>query len=158
MTRVITFHYTLTDAAGKTLDSSAGGEPFSFMEGASQIIPGLEREVLGLDPGTKKKIPVAAADAYGQKNDSLIVTVPKSQLPKGDDILLGDRFKGGQEDSAPIYTVTKITDSDVELDGNHPLAGVDLVFDIEITAVRQATEEELAHGHAHGPEGHGHHH
>lgn len=157
MKKVISFHYTLTDSAGKTLDTSAGGDPFSFMEGVSQIIPGLEREVLDLAAGTKKKIAVAAADAYGLKNDSLVVTVPKSQLPSGGaEIAIGDRFKGGQEDHAPIFTVTRVTESDVTLDGNHPLAGVDLVFDIEITDVRAATEEEIAHGHAHGP--HGHHH
>ncbi|MBU3759792.1 MAG: peptidylprolyl isomerase [Candidatus Omnitrophica bacterium] len=159
MQRVISFHYTLTDSSGKRLDSSAGGEPFSFMEGVMQIVPGLERELTALEPGTKKRIPVAAQDAYGVKKDDLIVTVAKSQMPSGgSDISIGDRFKGGAEDHAPIFTVTHLTDTDVTLDANHPLAGVDLVFDVEITGIRPATDEEIAHGHAHGPEGHGHHH
>ncbi len=158
MARVISFHYILTDGEGRTLDSSKGGEAFSFMEGARQIIPGLEREVLELAPGTKKKISVAAQDAYGVKQEGLVVTVAKNQLPAGQDIQVGDRFRGGAEEDAPIYTVTEVQGEEVTLDANHPLAGLDLVFDIEITNVREATDEEKAHGHAHGPDGHGHHH
>jgi FKBP-type peptidyl-prolyl cis-trans isomerase SlyD len=98
---------------------------------------------------------VAAADAYGEVNLSLIVRVPKDKLPV-QEIHVGDRFRGGPDQHSPIFMVTEILANEVVLDGNHPLAGQDLQFDVEITGMRSATEEEKSHGHAHGPEGHGH--
>ncbi len=109
MARVLSFHYTLTDPAGKVIDSSNGREPLSFIEGSGAIIPGLEKQMASLKKGDKKRISVAAAEAYGARKD-----------------------------------------------GSHPLAGVDLTFDIEITGAREATSEEVAHGHAHGEHGHSH--
>lgn len=150
--RVILFHYTLTDSAGNSLDSSAGGEPLAFMEGASEIIPGLESRILGAGAGERKTIHVSAAEAYGQRDDKLVFTVPSEKLP-GDNIQIGDRFRGGEGES-PIFTVTAVQDGVVTMDANHPLAGKDLVFDVEILEVREATAEEVTHGHAH----HGEHH
>jgi FKBP-type peptidyl-prolyl cis-trans isomerase SlyD len=153
--RVISFHYTLTDSTGKTLDSSDGSEPLTFLEGVQQIIPGLERELTGLKPGDKKLVTVRAADAYGDKDDKKIVDVPLTQMPTKT-IKVGDQFRAGEGHQAPVVTATKVTATHVTLDANHPLAGIDLTFAIEITAVRDATAEELAHGHAHGPGGHHH--
>jgi FKBP-type peptidyl-prolyl cis-trans isomerase SlyD len=153
--RVISFHYTLTNSSGETLDSSREAEPLAFMEGVQQIIPGLESQIVGLSVGDKRVIRVAAADAYGEVNLSLIVRVPKDKLPV-QDIHVGDRFRGGPDQHSPIFMVTEILANEVVLDGNHPLAGQDLQFDVEITGMRPATEEEKSHGHAHGPEGHGH--
>jgi FKBP-type peptidyl-prolyl cis-trans isomerase SlyD len=151
--RVISFHYTLTDSAGKKLDSSDGSEPLTFLEGVQQIIPGLERELTGLKVGDKKRVTVAANDAYGAKDAKKIVEISLDQMPTKK-IKVGDQFRAGEDHHAPVVTATKVTDSHVTLDANHPLAGIDLTFAIEITAVRDATAEELAHGHAHGPGGH----
>jgi FKBP-type peptidyl-prolyl cis-trans isomerase SlyD len=154
-TRVISFHYTLTDAADKTLDSSAGGDPLTFMEGVGQMIPGLETHLSAMTVGEKKNVTIKAQDAYGEKDPKNVVEVPLDQMPTRT-IKVGDQFRAGQDHNAPVVTATKVTDTHVTLDGNHPLAGVDLTFDIEITAIRDATEEELSHGHAHGPGGHHH--
>jgi len=151
--RVISFHYTLTDPSGQPIDSSTGRDPLTFMEGAGQIIPGLEAEIGKLKAGDKRKIGVKADDAYGQRDPQALIDVPVEKLPSKT-VKVGDQFRSNQ---SPLpLTVTKVTDTHVTLDANHPLAGVDLTFDVEITTIRDATEEELAHGHAHGPGGHSH--
>lgn len=156
MPNVISFHYSVTDVAGKSLDSSAGRAPLTIMEGAGQIIPGLENAISGLKKGEKKHVKVSADQAYGAREESLVVKVTRDQLPVKD-IRVGDRFRGGEEPNAPVFVVTDLTLNDVTLDANHPLAGQDLLFDVEITEIREATAEEMEHGHAHG-EGHSHSH
>ena len=152
---VISFHYTLTDQTGKTLDSSAGGEPLTFLEEAGQIIPGLEAQIRGLKVGDKKHVTIKAKDAYGEHDAGNVMEVPLDKMPaKG--IKAGDRFRAGKDSHAAVVTATKVTETHVTLDGNHPLAGMDLTFDVEITEVRGATEDELAHGHVHGSGGHHH--
>jgi FKBP-type peptidyl-prolyl cis-trans isomerase SlyD len=153
--KVIAFHYTLTDASGKTLDSSAGGEPLTFLEGAGQIIPGLETELRGMKVGEKKHVIVKAKDGYGEKDPGNVVEMPLEKMPARG-IKVGDRFRAGRDDHSPVVTATRVTETHVTLDGNHPLAGMDLTFDVEITEVRDATEDELAHGHSHGSGGHHH--
>jgi FKBP-type peptidyl-prolyl cis-trans isomerase SlyD len=153
--RVISFHYTLTDKSGKVLDSSVGHEALSYMEGSGQIIPGLEKQLTGLKKGDKKKVSVPALEAYGLWDDKKIITVSRDELPTKD-VKVGDRFSGGEDAHAPVFVVTQLTKDNVTLDGNHPLAGVDLTFDVELTEVRDATSEELSHGHAHGEHGHSH--
>lgn len=153
--KIISFHYTLTDPDGKILDSSAGGEPLTFLEGVGQIIAGLETELNGMKVGDKKHVKVKAKDAYGEKDPENIVEVPLDQMPTRG-IKAGDRFRAGQDSHSPVVTALKVTETHVTLDGNHPLAGMDLAFDVEITEVREATKEELSHGHAHGPGGHHH--
>lgn len=155
-TRVISFHYLLTNRLGEKLDSSEGAEPFTFLEGAKQIIPGLEKELLSLKPGDKKKITVVAVEAYGEHKKEYVMTVPRDRFPAGADIKIGDRFRGGEDPTAPVFTVMGVTDTEVTVDGNHPLAGQDLTFEIEIVATREATADELKHGHAHGKGGHHH--
>ncbi len=155
MARVLSFHYTLTNGAGTTLDSSEGRGPLAFIEGAGQIIPGLEKELVALKSGAKKEIKVPAAEAYGLREEELIVKIPKSGLPVPE-VKVGDRFSGGPDNQSPVFVVTTIQGEEVTLDGNHPLAGQDLTFNIEMKEIREATPEELQHGHAHGENGHHH--
>jgi FKBP-type peptidyl-prolyl cis-trans isomerase SlyD len=154
--RVVTMHYTLTDESGTVLDSSRGGEPLQYLEGAGNIIPGLEREVASMKAGDKKSVNVKAKEAYGEKRDDLVVEVARKQFPADVSLKVGDRFRGGEDHHAPVFTVIAVNGDQITLDGNHPLAGKDLNFDVEVTEVRQATEEEMGHGHVHGPGGHHH--
>ncbi|MCG3150112.1 MAG: FKBP-type peptidyl-prolyl cis-trans isomerase SlyD [Verrucomicrobiae bacterium] len=154
-TRVITFHYTLTDNTGKQLDSSAGSNPLAFLEGSGQIIPGLETHLKTMKPGEKRKVLVPAKEAYGEVNAADIMEVSREKMP-AKQIKIGDRFRAGNDGHAPVVRVIKVTDTHVTLDANHELAGQDLTFDVEVTAVREATAEELSHGHVHGPGGHHH--
>ncbi len=153
--RVLSFHYDLTNAAGEALDSSRKGEPFFVMEGSHQILPGLEEALFKMKQGEKKRVELPAAQAYGTHDKKLQMKISREKLPAGD-LEVGTRFRGGPDQHAPIFTVIRIEGSDIFLDGNHPLAGVDLVFDVEVMEVREAMAEELTHGHAHGPHGHSH--
>lgn len=154
--RVVSFHYTLKNSSGEQLESSKGSEPLMFLEGVGQIIPGLEEEIKKLKAGDKKTITVKAAEAYGEVEPEMIVEVPKERLPKKD-VEVGDRFHADAGDGhAQVVQVTKVTETHVTIDGNHPLAGQDLTFEVEIDSTREATQEELQHGHAHGPGGHHH--
>ncbi len=146
--RVISFHYTLTNPAGEKLDSSDGGEPLMYMEGGGQIIPGLETELAKLTTGDKRQLVIKADDAYGPHDPQNVIEVPLDKMP-AKNVKVGDRFQSSQNQGMPL-TVTKITSSHVTLDANHPLAGVDLTFNVEVTAMRDATPEEMQHGHSHG--------
>ncbi|MEE2671119.1 MAG: peptidylprolyl isomerase [Bdellovibrionota bacterium] len=154
--RVFGFHYTLKDKEGNVIDSSENTSPLLFLEESGQIIPGLEKEIIDLEVGDKKNIEVKAAEAYGDIIEDLRITVQRSQFPEGQELNVGDQFQVTNEAHAPIFTVIEIEGDNVHVDGNHPLAGHDLFFDIEVTEKRNATEEELAHGHAHGVGGHNH--
>ena len=146
---VVTFHYTLRDPQGRLLDTSAGGQPISYLEGAGQIIDGLDEALRGVDAGVKQRVEVPAAKAYGERDATQVQRVPKALLPVDGDLNPGDQFKAGEDAFAPIVTVVGIEGDEVVLDANHPLAGVDLVFDVEVLAVRAASAEELEHGHSH---------
>lgn len=151
--RVVSFHYTLKNKAGETLDSSKGKQPLTYLEDHGGIIPGLEIELKKMNVGDKKHVPVMAADAYGVYDEQLIIEVPASQFPKGHKIEVGQVFSGG--DGMPLKVKSIVLDK-VTLDGNHELAGEDLFFDVEIVSARPATAEELTHGHVHGEGGHHH--
>lgn len=153
--RVVSIHYTLTNSSGEKLDSSSGQDPLTYMEGVGQIIPGLEKEIALLQKGDKKRISVPASEAYGERDERKIIKVPREKMPK-QDIQIGDRFAGGGEPHSPVFVVKETSLTEITLDANHPLAGVDLTFEVELVAVRAATEEEAAHGHAHGEHGHSH--
>jgi FKBP-type peptidyl-prolyl cis-trans isomerase SlyD len=157
MKRVIGFHYTLTDKSGVTLDSSIGDEPLYFLEDAQQIIPGLEKVISLMNVGDKRKIEVKANDAYGEVNPELIVKVKKTQFPPDAQLQVGDQFQVNNDQHSPVFTIMSIQEDEVTVDGNHPMAGKDLFFDVEIIGMRPATQEEMTHGHAHGAHGHGHH-
>jgi FKBP-type peptidyl-prolyl cis-trans isomerase SlyD len=151
--RVVTFHYTLRDPSGRVLDTSAGGEPITYLEGAGQIIDGLDEQLRSEPAGTKTRVQVPAAKAYGERDVAQVQRVKRALLPVEGELHPGDSFRAGEDQFAPVVTVVGIEGDDVLLDANHPLAGVALTFDVEITAVRPATDEELRHGHAHGPTG-----
>jgi FKBP-type peptidyl-prolyl cis-trans isomerase SlyD len=153
---VASFHYTLTDGSGKVLDSSEGQEPLSYLHGAGNIIPGLEKELLGKKVGDKLNVSVKAAEAYGERDDSMVQKLPSSMFSGVDNIEAGMEFHAETEHGLQVVTVTSVENDEVTIDGNHPLAGVDLTFDVEITEIRAATEEEVNHGHAHGAGGHHH--
>lgn len=152
---VVTFHYTLRDTQGIFIDASIGGEPVSFLEGAGQIVEGLEEGMRGLEAGVKAKIAVPAAKAYGERDESQVQRVLKSLLPIEGDVKPGDQFRAGSDAFAPVVTVRGVEGEELLLDANHPLAGVDLEFEIEVIAVRAATKEECEHNHAHGAAGDG---
>lgn len=153
MRSVVTFHYTLRDPSGRVLDTSAGGTPVTYLEGAGQIIDGLDEQLRGTAAGVKTRVQVPAAKAYGERDLSQIQSVPRAKLPIEGELKIGDQFQAGADRFAPVVTVVAIADDQVTLDANHPLAGVDLTFDVEVLTVRAATVEELSHGHAHGPDG-----
>ncbi len=153
---VASFHYTLTDGSGKVLDSSEGQEPLSYLHGAGNIIPGLEDALEGKKVGDKLTVAVKAAEAYGLRDDSLVQQLPSTMFSGIDNIEVGMEFHAETEQGLQVVTVTHVEGDQVTIDGNHPLAGVDLTFDVEITDIRAATEEELNHGHAHGAGGHHH--
>jgi len=153
--KVVTFHYTLKNNAGEKIESSFGDQPISFLEGAQQIIVGLEKQLNSLTSGEEATIKVGHEEAYGSINQDLILHVDLQKLPV-QSVKVGDKFSNKANPNLPLI-VTKVEENHVVLDGNHPLAGVDLTFDVKIVNVRDATKEEVEHGHAHGP-GHTHHH
>jgi FKBP-type peptidyl-prolyl cis-trans isomerase SlyD len=142
MTRLITFHYVLKDPAGRVLDTSRGGAPMPFTEGAGQIIEGLEAPLRQMAAGEKRTVVVPPERGYGVRDDSLVQKVPRARLPV-DELRVGDQFQTGPDRSAPIVTVLAIEGDDVLLDANHPMAGQELHFEVEVVAVRAATPEEL---------------
>jgi FKBP-type peptidyl-prolyl cis-trans isomerase SlyD len=143
-------HYTLTDDAGTTLDTSAGGEPLVYIHGLGHIIPGLEAKVEGKAAGDKIKAVIEPKDAYGERVDEMVNSMPKSEFPDTEELAEGMQFQVDTDKGPLILTIVEVKDDEVVLDGNHPLAGYTLHFDVEITEVREATKDELEHGHVHG--------
>ena len=140
---IVTLHYTLRDPAGRVLDMSQGDAPISYLEGAGQIIDGLEEPLRGVAPGTKQQVQVPAAKAYGLHDPAQVHRVNRTLLPVDGEVSMGDRFRTEADHFAPVVTVVGLEGDEVLLDANHPLAGVDLTFDVEIVAVRPATPEEV---------------
>lgn len=153
---VVAIDYTLTDDDGQVLDSSDGREPLSYLHGASGIIPGLERELDGKQAGDELQVKVAAEDGYGERNDALQQQLPRDQFAEVGELELGMQFQVDTNAGPMVITIVEITDEIVTVDGNHPLAGVNLNFAVTVREVRAASEEEISHGHAHGPGGHSH--
>lgn len=152
---VVAMAYTLTNASGEVLDQSKEGSPLLYLHGYGNIIPGLEKELLGLTIGNKKKVEVAPAEGYGEYNEELLFRVPRENFPAEVDIVPGMEFQSRDENGTMIIVVKSLDGDVVEVDANHPLAGATLFFDVTIEEVRPATEQELAHGHVHAG-GHDH--
>jgi FKBP-type peptidyl-prolyl cis-trans isomerase SlyD len=153
---VASFNYTLTNDAGEVIDSSEGRSPLAYLHGAGNIVPGLEKEMTGRQAGDRFDVVVAPEEGYGQPNPMLVQTVPRDAFQGVDSIEVGMEFQA-QTPQGPLSVVVSKVDADnVTVDGNHPLAGKTLHFAIEVTDVRDASVEELAHGHVHGPGGHHH--
>jgi FKBP-type peptidyl-prolyl cis-trans isomerase SlyD len=153
---VVSIHYTLKGDAGEVIDSSTGGEPLAYLHGHGNLVPGLERELTGKNAGDKLQVKISPADGYGEYDPQLVQRVSRRALKGVGNVRVGMRLHAQTDHGPKPVTVTQITGDMVTLDGNHPLAGKNLNFDVEIAAVRAATEEELSHGHVHGVGGHHH--
>ena len=156
MTKVIGFHYTLKNDAGEVLDSSEGRDPMLYLAGSGQILPALDAAINTLPIGEAKSVSLAAKDGYGEIIPSLKLNVKLAQFPPGTEVKPGLQFKISNEPGSPMFRVINVLGEEVFIDGNHPLAGQALHFDVVITENRDATTEEIDHGHAHGAGGHHH--
>lgn len=152
--KVVSIDYTLTGEDGKVIDSSQGNEPLMYLHGAGEIIPGLERALEGKSAGDGVNATIAPADGYGAKNPALVQPVPRQQFPGVKDIAVGMQFQAQTNHGPRVVTVVGVTDETVTVDANHPLAGQTLNFDVKVVDVRDASQEELDHKHAHGAGGH----
>jgi FKBP-type peptidyl-prolyl cis-trans isomerase SlyD len=153
---VAAFHYTLTDDDGQVIDSSQGRDPLSYLHGKGHIVPGLEKQMEGREIGAKFVADVAPEEGYGVHHEELMQQVPRAAFQGVDDIQPGMQFQGNGPQGPVNVTVSKIENDVVFIDANHPLAGKTLHFAIEVTDVRDATADELEHGHVHGAGGHHH--
>ena len=153
---VVVFDYTLTDDEKDIIDSSTGSEPLAYIQGEGQIVPGLEKAMEGKKAGDSFKISIAPEEAYGLHDPENISVVPADQIEGGEELEEGMQLHTEGEFGEQTVMITKIVGNEVTIDGNHPLAGMTLHFDIVIRDVRAATEEELEHGHVHGEGGHQH--
>lgn len=151
---VISMDYTL-QVDGDIVDSSNGQEPLEFLQGAGNIIPGLEEELYGLSVGESKNVIVAAEDGYGILDPDAFIDVPREQFPAEIPLEVGVELQVQDEnDQAMMARIDRIDADSVRLDFNHPLAGKELIFDVKIVALREASDEELEHGHVHGDDHH----
>ena len=148
--------YTLTDEAGELVDSSEDSGPLAYIQGTGSIIPGLEAALEGKSQGDKVMVTVTPDDAYGERDENLVQAFPKSQFEEPELLEIGMQFELQTDDEPTVVSVVDVNDKEVVVDGNHPLAGMTLKFDVTVRGVREATAEELSHGHVHGPEGHHH--
>jgi FKBP-type peptidyl-prolyl cis-trans isomerase SlyD len=153
---VVLIHYTLKDDQGQVLDSSAGGDPLAYIQGHGNLVPGLEKALEGKTTGDRIEVTLPPAEGYGARSEELVQRVPKRQLQGSGQIKKGMQFRAQTDEGLRVFTVTAMVGDMVTLDGNHPLADQTLHFDVEVTDVREATPEELEHGHVHGPGGHHH--
>jgi FKBP-type peptidyl-prolyl cis-trans isomerase SlyD len=154
--RVVTIHYTLKDDSGTVIDSSAGGEPLAYLQGHGNLVPGLEKALEGKQEGSSVAVVVSPADGYGTRNEALVQRVPKRSLQGAGAVKKGMQFQTRTDDGMRVLTVTAVIADMVTLDGNHPLADQTLHFEVQVVGVREATTEELEHGHVHGAGGHHH--
>jgi len=150
------FHYTLTNSAGEVLDSSEGRDPLPYLHGKGNIVPGLEKQLVGKKVGDKLNVVVSPEEGYGAHNPSLIQKVPKAAFQGVDNLEPGMQFQAESNMGPVSVVITAIDGDEVTVDGNHPLAGETLNFAVEITEVREASVEEVLHGHVHGAGGHHH--
>jgi FKBP-type peptidyl-prolyl cis-trans isomerase SlyD len=154
--RVVLIHYTLKDDGGAVIDSSSGGDPLAYIQGHGNLVAGLEKALEGKKDGDAVAVAVAPADGYGKYDAALIQRVPKRSLQGSGEIKKGMQFQGQTPDGMRLFTVTAVVGDMITLDGNHPLADKTLHFDVDVVGVREATAEELEHGHVHGAGGHHH--
>ena len=153
---VVFINYTLKDDEGEILDQSDDGS-FCYLHGASNIIPGLENALSGKQAGDEMSVSIAPEDGYGTHDTEKLQEVSREMFPPEQDVVAGMQFHAeGPDGQYIIVTVASVEGDQVTIDGNHPFAGVQLNFDVKVMDIRDATSEELEHGHVHGPEGHAH--
>ncbi len=157
--KVVTLDYSLKDDEGTLIDSSEGRGDFVYLHGARNIVPGLENALAGKATGDEVSVAVQPEEGYGERDNNLLQTVPKDMFEEGADISVGMQFHAqSPEGEMMIVTVVELEDDEVIVDGNHPLAGVSLNFDVKVIDIRDASAEEIEHGHAHGADGEHHDH
>jgi len=155
--KVVTFNYKLKDDKGNLLDSTDKGGPFSFITGNQQILPGLEDVLSNMIIGGKKNVKLAAADAYGEYDENAIQKLNRGMFPEEAEIEIGRTYFAHSPEGKQLqFVITEVENDDITVNFNHPLAGKDLEFDVELIDVRDATPEEISHGHVHGLGGHHH--
>ncbi len=156
--KVASIHYTLKNEQGEVLDSSEGQEPLTYLQGFQNLVPGLENALEGKAVGDKLSVVVSPEEGYGEKDPQLIQDLPRDMFGGIDTIEVGMAFHAETEAGQQVVEVIDIDGDTITIDGNHPLAGVELHFDVEVVDIRDASEEELTHGHVHGAGGCGHDH
>jgi len=154
--KAVEIHYTLTNNEGEVVDSSRDVEPLPYIHGTESLVPGLEKSLAGKAVGDKITVSIAPEDGYGQVNPNLTQAIPRNLFEFDGDIEVGMRFEAEAENGIELVTVIGVDENSVTIDANHPLAGETLNFDVEIMSIRDATAEELEHGHVHGAGGCGH--
>jgi len=154
--RVVTFHYTVREAGGEEIQSSRGGEPMVVLLGAGNLIPGVDSALAEMSVGEARTVEIPPEQGYGDRDEALVQRVPRKLFEKVPNLAAGMQLIANGPQGPQVVTVVKVGMSVVDVDMNHPLAGKTLKFDLELTEARDATAEEIAHGHAHGPGGHAH--
>lgn len=148
--KVVSIHYTLTNDDGDVIDSSRDAEPLVYLHGAENIIPGLEQALAGRVVGDDLKVSIDPADAYGDFDENMVQVVPREMFQGVDTLEPGMEFQAQTSQGVQVIRIAAVDGDNITIDGNHPLAGETLHFDVSVAAVREASEEELAHGHVHG--------
>ena len=152
--KAVSIDYTLTNDAGEVLDSSAGGAPLVYLHGAGNIIPGLEQALEGKQEGDQVNVTVEPENAYGEFSAELVAVLGRNMFEGVDELEVGMQFHAsGPDGGMQIVTITGVDGDEVTVDGNHPLAGQRLTFDVKVVGIRDASDEEMAHGHVHGEGG-----
>lgn len=154
--KVVGIHYTLKDNDGNTIDTSEGRDPLYYLHGYGNLIPGLEDELEGKDEKEDFKVKILPEDGYGEYNKELVYVIDRSKFPDPKNVEVGMTFTSKTQEGNINLNVIGVEGDDITLDANHPLAGKELNFDVEVVEVRDATKEELDHGHVHGSGGHQH--
>ncbi len=155
--KVVSIHYKVVDDdSDELIDSSENGDPMTYLHGARNLIPGLEQALEGKQAGDALEVTVEAADAYGEYSEDRVHQVPREALAEVERVEPGVTVVANTEQGPVNLVIVEVGDEEVKLDANHPLAGRRLRFDVSVEEVRDATEEEISHGHAHGPGGHHH--
>jgi len=156
--QVVSMHFNVTDSEKTEIDTTYPNDPLSFIQGSGLLVVGLEEALYGLQAGDKKSVDLSAEDAYGLRHEQLVQAMPKEMFD-GMEVDVGMQFRATTDDGEQTVIVVEVSDESIVVDGNHPLAGIDLTFNVEIIDVRAPTEEELAHGHIHADgQSCGHHH
>ncbi|OKY25893.1 MULTISPECIES: FKBP-type peptidyl-prolyl cis-trans isomerase [Thalassotalea] len=147
--KVVMLHYAVSDSEDTLIDSSYDHQPLAVIHGTGYLIPGLEEALTDHQAGDKFEVEVTAENAYGERHDGFVQTVPKSLFQGIEDLDVGSQLRATTDEGEQTVIVVDVQDEEITVDGNHPLAGIDLKFDVEIIEVRDATAEELEHGHVH---------
>jgi len=148
--KVVSIHYTLTNDEGEVIDSSRDAEPLVYLHGAQNIIPGLETALLGKKAGDELAVSIDPADGYGEYNKEMTQVVPRSMFEGVDEMEPGMEFQAETAHGVQVIRIAEVNGDEITIDGNHPLAGERLHFDVNVSEVREASEDELTHGHVHG--------